>query len=107
VDTSLTIERLDNVDDPRLADYRALTDIALRLRTEPENGLFIAESALVIDRAVRAFTGARLPPSTGRRCPSSPTPTSGRSSGASPHSGSTLSCCPPRARIRSTAVRCG
>jgi tRNA G18 (ribose-2'-O)-methylase SpoU len=40
--------------DPRLADYRALTDVALRSRTEPELGLFIAEGALVIERAQRA-----------------------------------------------------
>lgn len=50
----MRIERVTDVDDVRLADYRALTDVALRKRTEPELGLFIAESALVIERAVRA-----------------------------------------------------
>lgn len=50
----LRIERVDDVRDPRLADYRCLTDVTLRLRAEPANGLFIAESALVIERAVRA-----------------------------------------------------
>lgn len=40
--------------DQRLADYRALTDVSLRRRTEPELGLFIAESALVVERAVAA-----------------------------------------------------
>ena len=30
--------------DPRLADYVSLTDVALRRRTEPERGLYIAES---------------------------------------------------------------
>jgi tRNA G18 (ribose-2'-O)-methylase SpoU len=48
------VERITDAEDPRLADYRSLTDVELRLRTEPANGLFIAESALVIDRAVRA-----------------------------------------------------
>jgi tRNA G18 (ribose-2'-O)-methylase SpoU len=40
--------------DPRLADYRDLTDIALRRALEPEGGLYIAESAKVIERALRA-----------------------------------------------------
>jgi tRNA G18 (ribose-2'-O)-methylase SpoU len=40
--------------DPRLADYVALTDVALRRRTEPERGLYIAESEKVIRRALRA-----------------------------------------------------
>lgn len=47
-----------DVDDPRLADYRALTDVALRRRTEPEHGIFIGEGELVIRRAVAA--GYRL-----------------------------------------------
>lgn len=41
-------------DDPRLDDYRGLTDTALRARTESANGLYIAESAKVIERAVHA-----------------------------------------------------
>jgi tRNA G18 (ribose-2'-O)-methylase SpoU len=44
--------------DPRLSDYRALTDVALRTRFEPPHGLFIAEGELVIRRAVQA--GYRL-----------------------------------------------
>lgn len=44
--------------DPRLADYMALTDGALRNRLEPERGCFIAEGELVIRRATRA--GYRL-----------------------------------------------
>jgi tRNA G18 (ribose-2'-O)-methylase SpoU len=40
--------------DPRLADYVALTDVVLRRRTEPERGLYIAESQKVIRRALRA-----------------------------------------------------
>ncbi|TQS39918.1 TrmH family RNA methyltransferase [Cryptosporangium phraense] len=41
-------------DDPRIADYRALTDVALRTAFEPPHGLFIAEGELVLRRAVRA-----------------------------------------------------
>jgi tRNA G18 (ribose-2'-O)-methylase SpoU len=41
-------------DDPRLADYRDLTDVALRRVLEPEGGLYIAESAKVIGRALAA-----------------------------------------------------
>jgi tRNA G18 (ribose-2'-O)-methylase SpoU len=41
-------------DDPRIADYRALTDLALRVRWEPPHGLFIAEGELVLRRALKA-----------------------------------------------------
>ncbi|WP_406830929.1 RNA methyltransferase [Pedococcus sp. KACC 23699] len=41
-------------DDERLADYVSLTDVALRRRTEPERGLYIAESEKVIRRALAA-----------------------------------------------------
>jgi tRNA G18 (ribose-2'-O)-methylase SpoU len=47
-------EFIDGVTDPRLADYRALTDVSLRRRVEPEQGIFIAEGELVIRRALRA-----------------------------------------------------
>jgi tRNA G18 (ribose-2'-O)-methylase SpoU len=47
-------EFIDGVTDPRLADYRALTDVSLRRRIEPEQGIFIAEGELVIRRALRA-----------------------------------------------------
>jgi len=40
--------------DPRVADYVALTDVALRRRREPAEGLFIAEGEKVIRRAVAA-----------------------------------------------------
>jgi tRNA G18 (ribose-2'-O)-methylase SpoU len=46
-------EILDPEDD-RLADYRALTDLALRTRFEQPHGLFIAEGHQVIGRALRA-----------------------------------------------------
>lgn len=41
-------------DDPRLDDYRSLTDTALRAISEPAGGLYIAESAKVIERAIAA-----------------------------------------------------
>jgi len=40
--------------DPRLTDFVGLTDVALRRRTEPERGLYIAESEKVIRRALAA-----------------------------------------------------
>ena len=46
--------RIDNPDDERLQDYVGLTDVALRRRTEPERGLYIAESEKVIRRALAA-----------------------------------------------------
>jgi tRNA G18 (ribose-2'-O)-methylase SpoU len=45
-------------DDARIADFRALTDVELRTRWEPPNGLFIAEGELVLRRALGA--GYRL-----------------------------------------------
>ena len=47
-------ERIVDLDDPRLADYRALTDVELRSRIEPAEGIFIAESAEVLGRALDA-----------------------------------------------------
>jgi tRNA G18 (ribose-2'-O)-methylase SpoU len=49
---------ITNPDDERIADYRALTDVELRTKWEPPNGLFIAEGDLVIQRALRG--GYRL-----------------------------------------------
>lgn len=40
--------------DPRLDDYRGLTDTALRTVSDPTGGLYIAESTKVIARAVAA-----------------------------------------------------
>ena len=45
---------IPDLDDPRLEDYVGLTDVALRRRTEPERGLYIAESEKVIRRALAA-----------------------------------------------------
>ncbi|MBS1674898.1 MAG: RNA methyltransferase [Actinobacteria bacterium] len=46
--------RIDDPADPRLDDYRDLTDAALRRRTDAAGGLYIAESYKVIERAVCA-----------------------------------------------------
>ena len=46
--------RITDLADPGLADYRGLTDVALRRVTEPAGGLYIAESAKVISRAIAA-----------------------------------------------------
>lgn len=43
-----------DLDDPRLDDYRGLTDSALRAVSEPAGGLYIAETVTVIERAVAA-----------------------------------------------------
>ncbi|MFC8294499.1 TrmH family RNA methyltransferase [Streptomyces sp. NPDC057242] len=45
---------IDAPDDPRLHDYTGLTDVELRRRREPAEGLFIAEGEKVIRRAGRA-----------------------------------------------------
>src|SRR4051812_3323682 len=40
--------------DARLRDYIGLTDVSLRRLTEPQEGLYIAESTKVIERALAA-----------------------------------------------------
>ncbi|MCR2800753.1 RNA methyltransferase [Microbacterium sp. zg-Y818] len=50
----MPIEHVADPADPRLADYRDLTDVALRRVLEPAGGLYIAESAKVIGRAIAA-----------------------------------------------------
>jgi tRNA G18 (ribose-2'-O)-methylase SpoU len=47
-------EFVTDATDPRLADYARLTDMELRTRLEPGQGLFIAEGTKVISRAVAA-----------------------------------------------------
>jgi tRNA G18 (ribose-2'-O)-methylase SpoU len=51
---SLTVVPIDDPADPQVVDYVALTDVALRRRKEPAEGLFIAEGERVIRRALRA-----------------------------------------------------
>lgn len=50
----MRVEPIVDAGDGRLADYRDLTDVALRRVLEPAGGLYIAESAKVIRRAVDA-----------------------------------------------------
>ncbi|MEU3451446.1 RNA methyltransferase [Streptomyces thermolilacinus] len=50
---------IDDPGDPRLHDYTGLTDVELRRRREPEEGLFIAEGEKVIRRALQAGYGMR------------------------------------------------
>ncbi|MDN5559351.1 MAG: rRNA methyltransferase, partial [Ruaniaceae bacterium] len=45
---------LEDPADPRVAEYTSLTDVALRTKVEPEQGLYLAESSNVIRRAVAA-----------------------------------------------------
>ncbi|UED83070.1 TrmH family RNA methyltransferase [Streptomyces profundus] len=45
---------VDDPADPRLADYAGLTDVTLRRRLEPAQGLFMAEGEKVIRRALEA-----------------------------------------------------
>ncbi|MFC5723264.1 TrmH family RNA methyltransferase [Streptomyces gamaensis] len=54
-DTPATPEiiTIDDPDDPRLHDYTCLTDVELRRRREPAEGLFIAEGEKVIRRALQ------------------------------------------------------
>ncbi|WP_432160949.1 TrmH family RNA methyltransferase [Streptomyces sp. NRRL F-5630] len=52
-------ERVDDPADPRLRDYTSLTDVQLRRRREPEEGLFIAEGEKVVRRALEAGHGMR------------------------------------------------
>lgn len=51
---AVEIIRIDNLEDPRLEAYTKLTERELRSVLEPEKGIFIAESAKVIERAVDA-----------------------------------------------------
>jgi tRNA G18 (ribose-2'-O)-methylase SpoU len=43
-----------SLEDPRLADYSHQTDVALKKARGTEHGLYLAESALVLERALRA-----------------------------------------------------
>ncbi|GAA4767006.1 TrmH family RNA methyltransferase [Microbacterium gilvum] len=50
----MQIEQIEDAGDARLADYRGLTDVALRRATEEGAGLYMAESAKVLSRALVA-----------------------------------------------------
>ena len=47
----MTVVEISSLDDPRLADYSHLTDVALK---KSGGGLYIAESLLVLERAIAA-----------------------------------------------------
>ena len=50
----IELAHADLGEDPRLTDYTRLKDVKLRSRIEPERGLYMAESATVIERAIAA-----------------------------------------------------
>src|SRR5680860_156657 len=50
----MPIIEIADLSDPRLVDYAHLTDVALKKARGTEHGLYIAESALVLERALRA-----------------------------------------------------
>jgi tRNA G18 (ribose-2'-O)-methylase SpoU len=50
----MEVRHVKDVDDAEVADYRDLTDVSLRRRKEPAEGLFMAESHQVIGRALLA-----------------------------------------------------
>src|ERR1700712_5055339 len=45
---------ITSLDDPRLRDYSHQTDVALKKARGTEHGLYLAESALVLERALRS-----------------------------------------------------
>ena len=55
----MPVIEIADLSDPRLADYSHLTDVALKKAQGTEHGLYIAESALVLERALRAGHRAR------------------------------------------------
>jgi tRNA G18 (ribose-2'-O)-methylase SpoU len=48
-----TLVEISDLEDPRLADFAHLTDVALK-KSGGEHGLYLAESLLVLERALRA-----------------------------------------------------
>ena len=50
----MRVQRIDRLDLPQLADFTSLTDVALRRTLEPAEGLYLAESPKVIERALAA-----------------------------------------------------
>lgn len=50
----MTVIEITDLSDPRLADYSHRTDVALKKARGTEHGLYIAESALVLQRALAA-----------------------------------------------------
>jgi tRNA G18 (ribose-2'-O)-methylase SpoU len=52
--TSPAVVSINDLADPRLADYAHQTDVALKKARGTEHGLYLAESLLVFERALRA-----------------------------------------------------
>jgi len=50
----MPVIEISDLSDPRLADYTQSTDVALKKARGTEHGLYIAESALVLERALGA-----------------------------------------------------
>lgn len=50
----MRVQRIDRIDAPELADFTGLTDVELRRTREPAEGLYLAESPKVIERALHA-----------------------------------------------------
>lgn len=50
----MPVVEITDIADPRLADFAHRTDVALKNGSPNEHGLYIAESALVLERALRA-----------------------------------------------------
>ncbi|WP_104169151.1 RNA methyltransferase [Cryobacterium sp. M23] len=50
----MPVIEISDLSDPRLSDYAHLTDVALKKARGTEHGLYIAESALILERALRA-----------------------------------------------------
>lgn len=50
----MPVIEITDLSDPRLVDYSHLTDVALKKAQSAEHGLYLAESALVLERALRA-----------------------------------------------------
>ncbi|MGO4691491.1 TrmH family RNA methyltransferase [Glaciibacter sp. 2TAF33] len=48
----MPVIEISDLSDPRLADYSHLTDVALKKARGSEHGLYLAESALVLERAL-------------------------------------------------------
>lgn len=55
----MTETAIEDPDDPRVAEYRHLTDVALRRAYEPDAGVFIAEGHLVIAQLLRSHYRVR------------------------------------------------
>jgi tRNA G18 (ribose-2'-O)-methylase SpoU len=78
------VERVSDLEDPRLADYTQLTDVALRRAREPAEGLFMAESTQVIRRALAAGHRLRSVLVAPRRLPEMPDVLAAASAQAAP-----------------------